>query len=74
MRPSNVEAISGFFGILLTFLMTPATFTIIPCFLLVCCIYLLCKRRNEEDDVDNERRESIIYDETDSISSEYSGS
>lgn len=41
--------------------------SLIPCFLLACCIYIFCKRNNEQNDINNERTESIGSNETDSI-------
>ncbi|CAF1314216.1 unnamed protein product [Adineta steineri] len=46
--------------------------SLLPCLLLTFCIYMLCKRSNQQIDIDRKRRGSILSNENISISSDSS--
>ncbi|CAF1411544.1 unnamed protein product [Adineta steineri] len=46
--------------------------SLLPCLLLTFCIYMLCKRSNQQIDIDRKRRGSILSNENNSISSDSS--
>ncbi|CAF4236124.1 unnamed protein product [Adineta steineri] len=46
--------------------------SLLPCLLLTFCIYMLCKRSNQQIDIDRKRRGSILSNESISISSDSS--
>jgi len=46
--------------------------SLIPCFILTCCLYILCRRNIEQNEIDNQQRDSVTSSLTDSLLSDNS--